>query len=180
MKPIWDRIYVWLAANAPVVIDGLRPGASDEQIRQTERALGVTFPEDVRAAYRMHDGQSEDTSSFEGFGWAPLERAMALWHHLKEGLDAGAIQPGPPRVPLDEVHDLYWNAAWVPLTEDGNGNHHFLDLTPAGRGRILRYSEWCQTRWSVAAPSFRDWLAGFAAELECGIYVVEPYGLYRP
>src|SRR5262245_40613636 len=123
MKTIWDRILTWLAANAPVVIDSLRPGASEEQIRQTERALGVAFPEDVRAAYRLHDGQQDDASSFEGFGWVSLERMAALWRLLKGALDAGKLPPVARADPVHRAGAPWWDAAWVPLTEDGNGNH---------------------------------------------------------
>src|SRR5262245_33606606 len=114
MKTIWDRIYAWLAANAPVVTGSLRPGASEERIRQTERALAVTFPEDVRAAYRMHDGQRDDASSFEGFCWVPLERVLALWRILKEALDAGDL-PVTRAGPLHRPGDPWWDVAWIPL-----------------------------------------------------------------
>jgi cell wall assembly regulator SMI1 len=84
--------------------------------------------------------------------------------------------PGAPNGPLHSAGDTWWNVAWIPLTEDGNGNHHFLDLTPLNAGRILRFSEWHEPEWSVVAPSFRAWLAGFADDLERGAYDVEDYG----
>ncbi len=64
MESAWARIERWLAESAPEVLDSLQPGATDEQISNTEAALGVTFPEDVRASYRIHDGQSPHGPGF--------------------------------------------------------------------------------------------------------------------
>jgi cell wall assembly regulator SMI1 len=181
MKTVWDRLFVWLAANAPVVPISLYPGASDEQIRQTERTLGVTFPEDVRVAYRLHDGQRDDVSFIEGFTWVPLERVVELWRSFKRILDAGGF-PSPHGFnwlgevrdsPVHGARDRWWNVAWIPLTEDGNGNHHYLDLRPSHGGRIVR---WQEGDWAVAAPSFHAWLARLADDLERGAYFVESYG----
>ena len=41
MKTIWDRIHVWLQANAPDVLASLRPGASDEQVRSAAQAASI-------------------------------------------------------------------------------------------------------------------------------------------
>ena len=58
MQGTWARIDRWLAEATPDVLDSLQPGATDEQISNTEATLGVTFPEDVRVSYGIHDGQS--------------------------------------------------------------------------------------------------------------------------
>ena len=54
MQSTWARIERWLAESAPDVLDSLRPGATDERILNTEAALDVTLPDDVRASYRIH------------------------------------------------------------------------------------------------------------------------------
>jgi cell wall assembly regulator SMI1 len=181
MKTTWDRIFTWLAANAPVVLENLNPGAPDEQLRQTEQALGVPLPEDVRTMYRLFDGQREGTSFIEGFSWLSLENVVILWRFFKERLDAGQF-PSPQRFewlgremvsPVHGSGDAWWNTAWIPLTEDGNGNHHYLDVSQAGGGRIVRYNE---GDWALVAPSFGDWLKTFADDLDRGAYVVEDYG----
>jgi cell wall assembly regulator SMI1 len=177
MKTTWDRIHFWLAANAPEVLASLRPGASDEQIRHTEQTLGVTFPKHVHATFQIHDGQREWTASFiEGFVWLSLEGVVDLWRFLKGRLEAGDYAD-TPRSPVHYIGDTWWNTAWVPLTEDGNGYHHFLDLSPPNDGRILRWDVW---GWTVVAPSFCDWLEAFADDLERGVYLVEDYGLALP
>ena len=46
MGEVWHRIETWLAREAPLVLDGLRPGASPERIRETEAVLGFMLPEE--------------------------------------------------------------------------------------------------------------------------------------
>ena len=58
MQDIWDRIDNWLLANAPEVLLTLQSGATNEQIRKTEEYLSVSFPEDIKASYLIHNGQS--------------------------------------------------------------------------------------------------------------------------
>jgi cell wall assembly regulator SMI1 len=55
MNEIWDRIEAWLAVNAPAVLAGLNGPATEQEINATERSLGVTLPEDVRATYRRYN-----------------------------------------------------------------------------------------------------------------------------
>src|SRR5687767_2048345 len=124
MDEIWSRIDSWLAANAPDVLRSLHSGASEDDIRQTEVSLGVELPEDVRASYRVHDGQS-----FEGPGlintreFLSLERIRDEWKIWKDLLDRGDFE-GSQSAPQDDcIKTDWWNALWIPLTYDGSGNH---------------------------------------------------------
>ena len=58
MRDLWDRIERWLAANVPDMLEGLNPGATTQEIEETEAFLGVSFPDDVRASYLIHNGQA--------------------------------------------------------------------------------------------------------------------------
>jgi cell wall assembly regulator SMI1 len=75
MKHLWDRIHVWLAANAPEVLAGLRRPATAKQVRAAEKAMGVTLPDDVKAAYCIHDGE-------EVYGKAPSPGALSGWRWM--------------------------------------------------------------------------------------------------
>jgi len=57
IEATWHRIDFWLETNVKQVADGLRSGASPDQIADAERRLGVEFPDDVRSSYLLHDGQ---------------------------------------------------------------------------------------------------------------------------
>src|SRR5260370_26178902 len=56
MQTIWKRIEDWLNIHAPELTSLLQPGASEEEIQHTEALLSVTFPEDSKASYRIHNG----------------------------------------------------------------------------------------------------------------------------
>src|SRR5262245_52714386 len=122
MKRAWDRIHVWLAANAPVVLASLRPGATEEYIRAAERQMGVMLPPDVKASYRLHDGQSscELFSAvphfLHGSGWLALEQMLLEWRHLvawtrREQFEDESNEPAGP------VRWEWYHEAWIPLTE---------------------------------------------------------------
>lgn len=66
MQELWDRLETRLRANAPSVLETLQPGATEEQIAQTEALLSVQFPDDFKAAYRIHNGQDEGSGSMDG------------------------------------------------------------------------------------------------------------------
>jgi cell wall assembly regulator SMI1 len=54
MRTVWKRIDNWLTVHAPELGELLLPGATDEEIHATEAVIGVEFPEDIKASYRIH------------------------------------------------------------------------------------------------------------------------------
>jgi cell wall assembly regulator SMI1 len=56
MQDIWNRIEAWLAANTPARVNRLHPGATEQELAKTEALYSVTFPDDVRELYRIHNG----------------------------------------------------------------------------------------------------------------------------
>ncbi|MDQ2686951.1 MAG: SMI1/KNR4 family protein, partial [Armatimonadota bacterium] len=121
METIWQRIETWLAANAPQAIISLRAGASDTEIADAERRLGITLPDDVRSSYRIHDGQERD-----GYGPLPVEEFLSLerildeWQVWKDLLDGGDFE-GIESEPSGPIRSDWWNPRWIPLTYDGCG-----------------------------------------------------------
>ena len=182
MEVAWARIELWLAEFAPEVLNSLQPGATDEQISNTEAALGVTFPEDVRASYRIHDGQSpEGPGIMDAWEFLSLSRMLDEWRIWKGLLDGGDLADAKSE-PEEGVADDWWNPKWVPLTYSGSGDHHCLDLAPMPGGEVgqivLMYHD-IPTR-QVVAQSLGEWLKDFADDLEAGRYVYDEdqyYGL---
>lgn len=80
MNQLWNRIEVWLEANAPAIAEDLNPPASTRDLVYMERFLGVHFPEDVRLSYLRHDGQSSGSPAlFAGWEWYSLDRVRSDW-----------------------------------------------------------------------------------------------------
>jgi len=171
MKLIWDRIEAWLRANAPVIFESLRAGASAEALAEAERALGVTFPDDVRASYRIHNG-ADSTVFIEGWELLSLERIRDEWAAWKDLLDRGTFVEFQSRPDGRTLPD-WWSPAWIPLTYSGAGDHHSLDMSPGPEGvagQIIIMFHDDESR-PVVAESFSGWLERFADDLDAGRYV---------
>lgn len=179
IEEIWTRIDTWLAANAPEMLEALNPGASDNDIADTETFLGVTFPDDVRASYKIHDGQLPDQPGLlDAREFLSLERIRDEWKVWKELLDGGDFD-GINSEPHEGIKNDWWNPAWIPLTYDGAGNHDCLDLDPAPGGKVGQIIEmWHDDAERVlVSPGFKPWLQEFAVGLEAGDYVMsDDYG----
>ncbi|MGA7730176.1 MAG: SMI1/KNR4 family protein [Chloroflexia bacterium] len=179
MQNIWKRIESWLGANVPELLDTLNPGASDAAIADAEAFLGVTLPDDVRASYKIHDGQSLDNAGLlEAREFLSLERIKDEWKVWKDLLDAGDFE-GTLSEPHDGIKNDWWNPAWIPLTYDGSGNHDCLDLDPAPGGKKGQIIEmWHDDPERVlVSHGFREWLEEFADGLEADEYAMsDDYG----
>jgi cell wall assembly regulator SMI1 len=176
MKLIWDRLHTWLRANAPLVYGDLRPGASEKKIRATEVALGVQLPDDVKACYRIHDGQrpANRRGSVRSFldchEWHSLEDIVASWKVWKKLLDDGIF--AGRRWPAERgVRSDWFHPGWVPVAS-GTWCEVFLDLVPTRGGRVGQVLELVRDPPSrdVLADSFTEWLTWFADDLEDGTY----------
>lgn len=59
MQMIWTRIEVeFKILHASALWNELQPGASDADMQETEGFLGITFPEEVKASYLLHNGSN--------------------------------------------------------------------------------------------------------------------------
>ncbi len=180
MQQIWQQIETWLTGNAPEVLARLRPGASAEQLRDAESILGISFPEDVRASYLLHDGCNNPCGFIDGLDFLSLEAVIDEWRVWKELLD------GENFIKFESEPDLgvksdWWNPRWIPLTYNDCGDHFCLDMDPAPGGKPGQII----TMWhdsperTLVAVSFSDWFQQFAEALQAGLYCTseEYYGL---
>jgi cell wall assembly regulator SMI1 len=186
MQEIWSQIDTWLGINAPEILDLLQPGASDDEISKLEDFLSVQFPEDIRSSYRIHNGQSSYDHGFIIDGWEllSLERIRDEWTVWKQLLDDGTFQDeygqdqGSEAAP--GICNVWWSPKWIPLTYNGSGDHHCLDLSPAESGTVGQII----TMWhddpirEIVSISFRDWFKQYAQRLESGELIFsDEYGI---
>lgn len=172
MQELWSRLETWLRANATDVLETLRPGATEEQIAHAEALLSVQFPDDFKAAYRIHNGQDEGSGLMDGREFLSLERIQDEWKVWKELLDGGDFGDVSSE-PVGPIRTDWWHPAWIPITYDGSGNHDCLDLAPAAGGQVGQIIDFWHDdpSRSVAAASFGAWFAAFVEECEAGAYV---------
>ena len=72
--------------------------------------------------------------------------------------------------PVDTVQPVYAHTGWIPLAKDYDGNNIGVDLAPGPKGRygqVILFGRDFDTKY-VVAPSWGDFLAQFAADLESG------------
>jgi len=175
MQEIWGRIEQWLAIHAPALLADLQPGASEQVIAETEASLGITFSEDVRASFRLHNGQVGDGPwMMDGWELLSLQRICDEWRVWKDLYDSGDFDGISSTSTDDPIRSDWWSPAWIPLTYSGSGDHHCLDLVPTSGGSIgqiiLMWHD-DDTR-TLIAPSFRAWLDQFANDLETEKYTL--------
>lgn len=153
MKAIWKRIHTWLDKNAPAGYGNLRPGTTAKSIQAAEKAMQLKLPEDVKASYLIHDGQSMEPGLIGGEGWMllSLEEIVKVW---------GRWSKANPR-----------NAHFVPIAWIGTGDYVFLNLDPDSEepgSLMIQRSDSAEP--DPLMPSFSDWLEDFADELEDDVF----------
>lgn len=173
LKTEWKRFENWLDKNAPDVRKGLFPGASTAELDETEKKLGVKFPQAMRDFYAIHNGQDDESPSFmRGTTFLKLDQVYSEWTVWKDLLDKEMFvdfesEPDPG------IRADWWNPKWIPLTYDGSGNHSCLDCDPAPGGTYGQIiSMWHDAaERNLLAKSFEEWIQEFADGLEKGEFV---------
>lgn len=159
MKLLWERLENWLKVHAPDVLNDLNPGASESDLLALETALGVILPEDLKDSLRIHNGQS-GKSQWLIAGWELLstKRILNEWEVWKDLNDGETFKD----FDVDSqkgVANVWWQPAWIPLTYNGCGDHHCLDLAPTFEGKngqiISMWHDWEERK--VLAENYKQW-----------------------
>lgn len=178
MKAIWDRIEKWIEANAPAIMEDIKPGASESDFGELERMIKATLPADVKSSYAIHDGQVGHSSGIiDGEELLCLGRIMQEWSVWEELWKDGEFKDSTS-APAAGIKDDWWNPLWIPITYDGAGNHYCIDLDPAeggNVGQIIRMWHDEESR-ELIASSFTEFMTSFADDLEQGKYVSDEDG----
>lgn len=180
MRTIWSRIEVWLAGHLPALQEDLQPGATADQLDEVEQVLGVQFPEAMRAAYQIHNGQFGDAAPLMGeWQLLSLEDLQGQWELMQDlQIENPIFLPSPATVP-SPVRAEWWNSKWIPIAYNGAGDLMCVDLDPAPSGEVGQVITFWHTEPErlLVASSFQVWLQQFADALDQGDFVVEEDGL---
>lgn len=161
LQSIWQRIETQLRIEAEFehlsaseALRDFQPGASLEEVQAAEAALGMEFPEEVKASFRIHNGRMVLGDPDQRLRrLCSLREVVDTWEMMKKYAD-GAKESvaddwltGNGQPILVRVES--WNVNWIPLL-NSDGDLVCLDLAPT--------------------PPF---LSTFAADLEAGEYCYE-------
>jgi cell wall assembly regulator SMI1 len=174
IRTSWDKIIRWFDANPPAVPDDaleLYNGATAKEIKEAEQAMGISFPEDVKESYRLHNGNRECQGLFTwGGGLISLKRMVKAWRMWAKGVASGTFQgmedllqsKGP-------IKKCWWNVRWIPIIDRG-GSCDFVDMDPAEGGHVGQIVHFFHETGAdrVDAPSWQAYLSDFADGLEKG------------
>jgi cell wall assembly regulator SMI1 len=150
------RLDHWLAANRPRYHQGLRPGATPEELSALQAVLGHPVPDEVHTWLTWHNGQSDDVVGALEENWHPMSTAQIA--EAKKDLDA-------------EGH-AGWQGDWIPLLDDDNDN--YLVLAGSGPGAPVRECWQGKAEHGVAAASLPAWVERLVQGLEQGAYKEDP------
>lgn len=168
MRLLWERLEHWLEKHAPEVLSDLNPGATEEEIQELEQAIQYILPEDFKESLRIHNGQAGESLWLIG-GWELLsaKRILDEWKVWKGLYNEGTFRDWKVEA-ADEVEQVWWKPSWIPVTYNGCGDHHCMDVETGSAGRMGQII----TMWHddeerrVLAGNYGEWFAYLVNEIE--------------
>ena len=179
MHKLAERLRAAFETLAPGLSGHLNPGATAEDIAALETKLGVSLPDDMKGIYLEINGQGDGSPNLlDGTEFLSLARIAEEWTVWNDLLTSGTFadqrcEPSPG------VRDDWWNAAWIPVTYNGSGDHHSVDLDPGpggARGQLIMMWHDDSER-PFLASSLSSWLDDLCRQMEAGelVYSAEEY-----
>lgn len=164
----------WIEAHDGKGAPAFNPPASDYQIAEAERQLGVALPPAIRRLYQLANGQPHYRTGFWGsFQLVSLQdvvnSAQFLNDEFPDGVNVHDEDHAAIRVP-PEIRAVWWSRDWIPIMENGGGDHVCVDLDPTVAGTpgqlITFYHD--ETFRPLVAPGMEVLLRQLAERLRTG------------
>ena len=169
MNKEFERFKQWLSLNYSDGLIDLNPPATDYEIEELTKILGVELPNDFLDVLRIHNGQKGESAwLFDSQEFLSTHRIIEEFNTWKNLLDTQLQDKSS--TPDEGVKNDWWNTNWIPFTSDGCADHYCLDLSPtdAGiKGQIITL--WYESsEREVVAPSFSLWFEEYVNQLYLG------------
>ena len=180
MFDLFERIDTWRRHQGGAILT-VAPGATEEEIREAETALGVCLPGDLRYAFVLRNPF-----------WLPLrgetqsiQDVVELWRLYCGVWTTDAW--GSFSIPVGPVRPDWWNCRWIPISLDQHCCH-FVDFDPAPGGQVGQIVSYdcgdprvklIEPTTTVVATCFRQWVEKLVIDLERGSFEL-PVSERRP
>ncbi len=169
MNKQFDKFKQWLSINYSDGLLDLNPPASDDEIDELTKTIGVELPKDFLSVLKMHNGQKGEAAwLFDSQEFLSTHRIIEEFNNWKNLLNT-ELQ-GKVSTPDDGVKNDWWNINWIPITSDGCGDHYCLDLSPTSSGKkgqiITLWYELAERE--IVASSFTQWFEDYLEQLYSG------------
>lgn len=169
MNKEFERFKQWLSLNYSDGLIDLNPPATDYEIEELTKILGVELPNDFLDVLRIHNGQKGESAwLFDSQEFLSTHRIIEKFNTWKNLLNTQF--QGKSSTPDEGVKNDWWNTNWIPFTSDGCGDHYCLDLSPTNtgtKGQIITL--WYESsEREIVAPSFSLWFEEYVEQLYSG------------
>ncbi|MDQ1635802.1 MAG: hypothetical protein QOJ32_2611 [Frankiaceae bacterium] len=172
MDEAWKRIVAWCHEHSTGSVGSLRPSAGPPAVNAAEAAIGLTFPEQLRRWFALHDGVRNNPMLELLPGWVPLplDAVVGHWRMYQEifaALRADGTLDQPPEL-VDAAENepagspaFQFLAPFVPIATNHAACDLFVDLRPGPlSGCVTEYSRedaaWRGPRWPSLAAMLDD------------------------
>ncbi|MBT1699165.1 SMI1/KNR4 family protein [Fulvivirgaceae bacterium PWU4] len=148
MQTLLNTLDKHLQEKRPDYYKDLRPPLTDQQIGDLEKKYNLQLPSDVRLLYQWKNGQDDYKRFVNNSTFMPLESALESYELL-----TGMIG-------YDFEIKNWWNEHWIPLFENGSGDHICVDMAgifTGDAGQIVDFWHDSPGR-NVTAPSLEAFI----------------------
>ncbi len=160
----WAAIERWLAEKAPQALKSQRSGASEAEITDMERYVGMVSPADFRHSLRLHN----PGGFVHGFDLLKIESIRSRWSEMNSVMATGRFDDW---VPGDASGDFFtpkwWTRRWLPIAEFQRGHICVSRLGTWTKGR-RRASPSARTRGRRSKSNQRAILRPMAGSISRG------------
>jgi hypothetical protein len=172
IEELLARFQTVLEKRAPVVLQSLQPGLSENQISELEKKGSFTLSPDLHALYRWRNGSKEFKNVLiPGQRFLPLEEVVSERTSMNNDLKtASLIQRA-----FYYVFAGY-RKTWVHILDDGAGDGYFYDPSRSGKTGVFFY-HFAETGDYIFFPSLRNFLKGAIDCYEREIFAVKDGGV---
>jgi len=141
-------VFAWIGENRPQLLGQFNPPATDAEIDALQSVIEHPLPADLIALYKTHNGQSDENL-------ANMVALFGVFTLMPIAAIVGSKQETDPMIGTDFDEPEWWSRGWLPITENGGGDHHCYDVAgefhqPAGQIIQFRHDE---APRRVVAPS---------------------------
>lgn len=174
MQAVLAAFEAALGKLGPAWITLWNPGASEAQIAAAEAHLGCVFPPELRALYRLHNGQKQGGGLFFDWPFLSLEEMQKEWDSWRdlEGYYQDLFSTDAISVPRGWIREVYTSRGWLPFSKDYGGNALAVDLEPGPqgqRGQVIVCGRDYDIK-QVLAPDLASFFQYFVSQIEQGAY----------
>ena len=144
----------------------LNPPASEAEIDSAEKIVNQKFSEDLRALYKIADGQNRSVECaplfWNGYSFMSLSQMIGDWNMLKELWETQPdfAEKYPIQVGMDAaIKSNHWKLEWIPVGITGSGDRYCIDYAPTNsgvKGQIIEFihDDTFRRLWSDDIKSF--------------------------